>query len=66
MDRSLASGWRRIGPDVGAELRAMMPWSEEGKKAASGAAGQQGSKSTPEKSDQSERPARRPAVPLPR
>ena len=59
---------------VGAELRVMMPWSEEGKrrgggeggKADSGAAGQQGSKSTPEKSDESERPARRPAAPLPR
>jgi len=59
---------------VGAELRAMMPWSEEGKrrgggeggKADSGAAGQQGSKSTPEKSDESQRPARRPAAPLPR
>jgi ketol-acid reductoisomerase len=50
---------------VGAELRAMMPWSEEGKKAASGTAGQQGSKSTPDEGRR-KKPPRRPAHPLPR
>jgi len=58
---------------VGAQLRSMMPWSEEGK-AASGAAepalseakGQPGSNSKPEKASASERPSRRPAHPLPR
>ncbi|MEA2725142.1 MAG: ketol-acid reductoisomerase [Gemmatimonadales bacterium] len=56
---------------VGAELRAMMPWSEEGKKAASGqadsgAAGQPGSKSTPDDVRPRTEPSRRPAAPLPR
>ncbi|MEO7138056.1 MAG: ketol-acid reductoisomerase [Gemmatimonadales bacterium] len=49
---------------VGAELRAMMPWSEEGKQG--GSAGKRDSTTTPEKIDESERPTRRPAVPLPR
>jgi ketol-acid reductoisomerase len=49
---------------VGAELRAMMPWSEEGKKAASGAAGQRGSKGTPDDvRSRSEPPRRQPPAP---
>jgi ketol-acid reductoisomerase len=51
---------------VGAELRAMMPWSEEGKKRGSGEAGTQGRTSTPEKASQPKRPPRFPASPLPR
>jgi ketol-acid reductoisomerase len=59
---------------VGAELRAMMPWSEEGKKrgsgevgpADSGAAGPQGSKSTPDDVRSRSEPPRRSAAPLPR
>jgi ketol-acid reductoisomerase len=49
---------------VGAELRAMMPWSEEGKKRASGEAGKRDS-AEPQKTVKAERP-RRPAHPLPR
>jgi ketol-acid reductoisomerase len=56
---------------VGAELRAMMPWSEEGK--ASGAAGQRGSAKTEkhapsgsEGTEKKQRGPRRPAHPLPR
>jgi hypothetical protein len=51
---------------VGAQLRAMMPWSEEGKQRGSGAAGQKGSDSTPEGVSAPERRPRRPAHPLPR
>ena len=51
---------------VGAELRAMMPWSEEGKRAASGAAGAQEWTSTPEKIGEPKRPPRVPTSPLPR
>jgi ketol-acid reductoisomerase len=58
---------------VGAKLRAMMPWSEEGKRVSgaagqvdSGAAGQPGSKSTPESIRSRVEPPRRPAAPLPR
>ncbi len=50
---------------VGAKLRAMMPWSEEGKRGGE-SAGQRVSNSTPDRADTSERPRRRPAVPLPR
>src|SRR4051812_2783827 len=50
---------------VGAELRAMMPWSEEGK-ARSGEAGKQGSGSAGEKTEKTGRRPRRPAHPLPR
>jgi ketol-acid reductoisomerase len=53
---------------VGAQLRAMMPWSEEGKRG-SGEAGKQASESTPEgagRSEKSERRPRRPVHPLPR
>jgi ketol-acid reductoisomerase len=54
---------------VGAQLRAMMPWSEEGKRDG-GAAGQRGS-DKPERTETTERPKsekkpRRPAHPLPR
>jgi ketol-acid reductoisomerase len=49
---------------VGAELRAMMPWSEEGKKRVSGEAGKRDS-AEPEKTGKTKRP-RRPAHPLPR
>lgn len=51
---------------VGAELRAMMPWSEEGKRSSRGAAGQQGSNSTPDSARTRSEPPRRPAAPLPR
>jgi ketol-acid reductoisomerase len=52
---------------VGAELRAMMPWSEEGKRE-SGEAGKQGSDQAErtEKSEKEARRPRRPAHPLPR
>jgi ketol-acid reductoisomerase len=56
---------------VGAQLRAMMPWSEEGKRD-SGAAGQRGSDGTAESDEKTERTEkskkrpRRPAHPLPR
>jgi ketol-acid reductoisomerase len=58
---------------VGAELRAMMPWSEEGKKRGSGEAGKRDS-AEPEKpvpsqregTEKMERRPRRPAHPLPR
>jgi ketol-acid reductoisomerase len=58
---------------VGAQLRAMMPWSEEGKKRGGGAGalwagGQRGSEGTPhsgETQKKGKRP-RRPAHPLPR
>jgi ketol-acid reductoisomerase len=60
---------------IGAQLRAMMPWSEEGKQG-SGAAGQRGSEgiekaekqapSESEGTDKKERRPRRPAHPLPR
>jgi ketol-acid reductoisomerase len=51
---------------VGAELRAMMPWSEEGKRG-SGAAGQRGSEdSAGKKTEKKEKRPRRPAHPLPR
>jgi ketol-acid reductoisomerase len=52
---------------VGAELRAMMPWSEEGKRG-SGEAGKQGSDQAErtEKSEKEARRPRRPAHPLPR
>ncbi len=49
---------------VGAKLRAMMPWAEEGK--GSGAAGQRAGNSTPDGSPDKERQPRRPAAPLPR
>ncbi|HET6795923.1 MAG TPA: ketol-acid reductoisomerase [Gemmatimonadales bacterium] len=51
---------------VGARLRAMMPWSEEGKN--SGAAGQQGSEklATSESKARTPRKTKRPAHPLPR
>ncbi len=49
---------------VGAKLRAMMPWSEEGKEG--GAAGQRGSQTTSEAPAAPERQPRRPAAPLPR
>jgi ketol-acid reductoisomerase len=49
---------------VGAELRAMMPWSEEGKKRGSGAAGQQDG--NPPDSARTRNETRRPAAPLPR
>ena len=49
---------------VGAKLRAMMPWSEEGKKRGSGEAGKRDS-AKPEKVEKVKRP-RRPAHPLPR
>ncbi|HEY3013350.1 MAG TPA: ketol-acid reductoisomerase [Gemmatimonadales bacterium] len=54
---------------VGATLRAMMPWSEEGKRVGSGAVGQRGSEGTskdPGKSEKQERRPRRPTHPLPR
>jgi ketol-acid reductoisomerase len=52
---------------VGAQLRAMMPWSEEGKRGG-GAAGQRGSDQAEktEKSEKETRRPRRPAHPLPR
>jgi len=54
---------------VGAELRAMMPWSEEGKRG-SGEAGKQGSEKATEsagkKTEKKEKRPRRPAHPLPR
>jgi hypothetical protein len=50
--------------EVGARLRAMMPWSEEGKQRGGGAAGQRSSQQEGE-TEQLERP-RRPAAPLPR
>jgi ketol-acid reductoisomerase len=57
---------------VGAQLRSMMPWSEEGKAASgapepalSAAQGQQGGTKS-EKASAPERPSRRPAHPLPR
>jgi ketol-acid reductoisomerase len=53
---------------VGAQLRAMMPWSEEGKRG-SGEAGKEGSDSTPKSEEKAEKPGRRPrrpAHPLPR
>jgi ketol-acid reductoisomerase len=53
---------------VGAQLRAMMPWSEEGKRG-SGEAGRRGSESAPETGENAEKPGRRPrrpAHPLPR
>jgi ketol-acid reductoisomerase len=52
---------------VGAQLRAMMPWSEEGKQRG-GEAGKQGgvSSETGEKSEKPARRPRRPAHPLPR
>ena len=52
---------------VGAKLRAMMPWSEEGKKG--GAAGQPGSGAGSEKAERADKKGprpRRPAHPLPR
>jgi ketol-acid reductoisomerase len=55
---------------VGAQLRAMMPWSEEGKRQASGAAGQRGREATADsaerKTEKKEKRSRRPAHPLPR
>ncbi len=55
---------------VGAQLRAMMPWSEEGKQRGSGAAGQRGGEQTAEgagkKPEKKEKRPRRPAHPLPR
>jgi ketol-acid reductoisomerase len=53
---------------VGAQLRAMMPWSEEGKRG-SAEAGKQGGANTPESAEKSAKPGarpRRPAHPLPR
>jgi ketol-acid reductoisomerase len=49
---------------VGSRLRAMMPWSEEGKQRDSGAAGQMSSGKPVEKA--AAEPPRRPAAPLPR
>jgi ketol-acid reductoisomerase len=54
---------------VGAELRAMMPWSEEGKKRGSGAAGQGGRTEKTETAGnggKEQRRPRRPTHPLPR
>jgi ketol-acid reductoisomerase len=51
---------------VGAKLRAMMPWLEAAGQRGSGAAGQEGSIGTPEAVVESARPPRRPAAPLPR
>jgi ketol-acid reductoisomerase len=55
---------------VGAQLRAMMPWSEEGKQRKGGAAGPRDSelaqKTTVDSTDQAGQPSRRPAAPLPR
>jgi hypothetical protein len=55
---------------VGAQLRAMMPWSEEGKQRGSGAAGPRGGEQTAEgagkKPEKKEKRPRRPAHPLPR
>jgi ketol-acid reductoisomerase len=53
---------------VGAQLRAMMPWSEEGKKRDSGAAGQRGSEEPADSAGgaKKEKRPRRPAHPLPR
>ena len=59
---------------VGARLRAMMPWSEEGKKQGSGEAGTRGSGAAEkpertekaEKAEKAEKRPRRPAHPLPR
>jgi ketol-acid reductoisomerase len=50
---------------VGAQLRAMMPWSEEGKRG-SGQAGKQESDSAMAKTEKKEKRPRRPAHPLPR
>jgi ketol-acid reductoisomerase len=51
---------------VGAKLRAMMPWLEAAGQRGSGAAGQEGSIGTPEAVVEAARPPRRPAAPLPR
>ncbi len=51
---------------VGAELRAMMPWSEEGKRRGSVEAGKRECTSTARKIGEPQRPPRVPAAPLPR